>query len=243
MSLIQDSPCFQNNSANKQMAISPQLAITLFLFSHFGSAASVDAVAQWAGCSTGAIVNSTHHVIRAFLLLHDQAIRWPNADEKQEASDWVGSISCHAWRPGYCMVNGTLIPLVSKPGHFGEQFFDHKSNYSLSLMVSSIFTHGSLNLFILQLITLPNFCIIDYVLGPPGSVHDSTAFKESHVFKELGRLFHDGEWLWADSVYTLLPWCIMPYKRPQSLVPYNCQFNYHLSTVSCFFKFLFTYIT
>ncbi len=34
------------------------------------------------------------------------------------------------------MVDGTLIPLVSKPGHFGEQFFDHKSNYSLSLTVS-----------------------------------------------------------------------------------------------------------
>ena len=57
---------------------------------------------------------------------------------RSEASDWVESVSCHAWRPGYCMVNGTLIPLTSKPGHFGEQFFDHKSNYSQSLMVSSI---------------------------------------------------------------------------------------------------------
>ncbi len=33
------------------------------------------------------------------------------------------------------MVDGTLIPLASKPGHFGEQFFDCKSNYSLSLTV------------------------------------------------------------------------------------------------------------
>ncbi len=24
----------------------------------------------------------------------------------------------------FCMVDGTLIPLASKPGHFGEQFFD-----------------------------------------------------------------------------------------------------------------------
>ena len=112
-------------------------------------------------------------------------------------------------------------------------------------MVSSIFTHGSLNLLVLQLITitLPNLHIINYVLGPPGSVHDSMAFKESHVFKESGQLFHDGEWLWADSAYALLPWCIMPYKQPQSLVPHNCQFNYHLLTVSHFFKFLFTYIT
>ena len=34
------------------------------------------------------------------------------------------------------MVDGMLIPLASKPGHFGKQFFDRKSNYSLSLMVS-----------------------------------------------------------------------------------------------------------
>ena len=68
------------------------------------------------------------------------------------------------------------------------------------------------------------------------------AFKESYAFKGSGRLFCDGEWLWADLAYALLPWCIMPYKQPQSLVPHNCQFNYHLSTVSLF-SFLFTYIT
>src|SRR5260221_3886172 len=95
----------------------------------------------------------------------------------------------------------------------------------LVLWYVPIFMHGSPELILLQLITLPNLRIIDYVLGPPGSVHDSTAFKES------GQLFCDGEWLWADSAYTLLLWCMVPYKRPQSLVPYNCQFNYHLSTV------------
>src|SRR5258707_14923642 len=48
-------------------------------------------------------------------------------------------MSCHAWRPCFCMVDGTLIPLASKPGLFGEQFFDCKSNYSLSLMVCAHF--------------------------------------------------------------------------------------------------------
>src|SRR5258708_6871461 len=139
VSLIQDSPRFQNDSQNEQMPVPSQLAIALFHFGHFGSDASVDAVAQWAGCSAGAVINSTCCIIKAFLLLHDQAIRWPNADEKQEASDWVESMSCHAWRPSFCMVDGTLIPLASKPGHFGEQFFDRKSNYSLSLMVCAHF--------------------------------------------------------------------------------------------------------
>ena len=55
--------------------------------------------------------------------------------------------------------------------------------------------------------------------------------KESHAWKESDLLFHDGEWLWADSAYALTPWCIIPYKCPQSLVLANCQFNYHLSKV------------
>jgi hypothetical protein len=71
------------------------------------------------------------------------------------------------------------------------------------------------------------------VLGPPGSTHDLTAFKESCALKDAAQLFHEGEWLWADSVYALSPWCMVPYKHPQSLIPSNCQFNYHLSTVSC----------
>ena len=122
--LIQDHPSFHNNSQLDQWPIPYQLAIALFWFGHFGSA--------------GTVINATRRVITAFLPLHDQAIWWPNVDEKQEASDWVESVSCHAWRLGFCMVDGTLIPLASKPGHFGEQFFDCKSNYSLSLMVSTL---------------------------------------------------------------------------------------------------------
>jgi hypothetical protein len=118
------------------MPISHQLAIALYRFGHFGNAASVEKVAQWAGCSVGGVVNATRCVIAAFLPLHDQAIRWPTSGEKRAASDWVESASCHTWRPGFCMVDGTLIPLFSKPGHYGEQFFDRKSNYSLSLTVS-----------------------------------------------------------------------------------------------------------
>ena len=117
------------------MPISYQLAIALFRFGHFGNGSSMEKVAQWAGCSASSVVKATCHVVAAFLLLHDQAIQWPNSEEKYSASDWVESISCHAWRPGFCMVDGMLIPLFSKPGHFGEQFFDHKSNYSLSLTV------------------------------------------------------------------------------------------------------------
>src|SRR6266436_7854728 len=83
----------------------------------------------------------------------------------------------------------------------------------------------------LQLVTLPNLCIIDYVLGLPGSVHNSTAFWQSQAFQESDELFYNGEWLWANSTYGLAPWCIVPYKKSFSLLPENKQFNYHLSRV------------
>jgi hypothetical protein len=135
LSLIEDNPIFHPETNAPTLPISYQLAITLYRFGHFGNAASVKKIAQWAGCSEGAVVNATCHVIRAFLPLHNQTIRWPTAQEKHDASNWVESVSCHAWRSGYCMVDGTLIPLATKPGHYGEQFFDRKSNYSLSLTV------------------------------------------------------------------------------------------------------------
>jgi len=64
----------ESNTQGRTLTVPSQLAITLFHFGHFGSAASVDAIAQWAGCSAGAVVNSTCCIIKAFLLLHDQAI-------------------------------------------------------------------------------------------------------------------------------------------------------------------------
>ena len=79
--------------------------------------------------------------------------------------------------------------------------------------------------------TLPNLHIIDYVLGPPGSTHDATAFKESHAYLEQETLFHDGEWIWADSAYGVTSCCIAPYKALAVNIPENCQFNYHLSKV------------
>jgi len=136
LQFIEDHPTFHNNSNNGQWPIPYQLAIALYQFGHFGSAASVEAVTQWAGYSVGEVVKVTCQIMIAFLPLHDQAIHWPNMEEKQEASDWVESVSCQSWWLGFCMVDGMLIPLASKLGHFGKQFFDHKSNYSLSLTVS-----------------------------------------------------------------------------------------------------------
>ena len=133
--LIKHHPVFVSKGPKSQMPIRFQLAVALYRLGNFGSRVTVEAVAQWAGFSAGAVVKATRRVSEAFLSLHDIAIRWPTAEEKSAAADWIEEQTCTAWRPGFAMVDGTLIPLHAKPGHFGEQFFDRKSNYSLNLQV------------------------------------------------------------------------------------------------------------
>ncbi|KAJ6540368.1 hypothetical protein B0H19DRAFT_959538 [Mycena capillaripes] len=140
VSRIEDHPIFSNNSPKPQTPVYIQLAIALYRFGHDENAASVESIAQWAGVSVGVVVKSTRRVIIAFLqlILHDSVIRWPTEDEKEEAKDWVEAASCEEWRGGFCMVDGTLIPLFEKPGHHGEVYFDRKSNYSLNVQVRII---------------------------------------------------------------------------------------------------------
>jgi hypothetical protein len=134
---IEGDPIFVSDGPQDQMPLDEQLAITLFRFGHHGNAASVEAIAQWAGTSAGMVVNATRRMITAFLTLHDTVIRWPSAREKEDAKEWVEAATCVAWRNGYIFVDGTLVPLADKPGYHGEAYFDRKSNYSLNVQVSN----------------------------------------------------------------------------------------------------------
>ena len=88
------------------------------------------------GVSAGMVVKATRHVIVAFLSLHDKVIRWLSVAEKEAAKEWVEVASCVAWRDGWLLVDGTLVPLADKPAFHGEAYFDCKSNYSLNIQVS-----------------------------------------------------------------------------------------------------------
>lgn len=128
---------FSNNSNNEQMPVDHQLAITLFRFGHSGNGASVARVAAWAGYSTGAVLHATKRIMIALLRrdVQREVFTFPTAEEKEEAKKWVEAQSCKAWRGGWLMVDGTLIPLYARPYWYGESYFDRKSNYSLNIQV------------------------------------------------------------------------------------------------------------
>jgi hypothetical protein len=93
---------------------------------------------QWARVSSGVVVKCMWKVIVTFLALHDVAVHWLTEKDKERVKEWVESISCAEWCDGFCMVDGTLILLLQKPGHHGEAYFDRKSNYSLNVQVMSM---------------------------------------------------------------------------------------------------------
>jgi hypothetical protein len=204
-----DAPVFANGSTNAQMPVEDQLAIVLFCFGHSGNAAGLQKVANWAGVGKGTITVVTRRVMTAILRpdFMSEFVRMPTAMEKEKAKAWVQSHSCKAWRDGWCMVDGTLVALFDRPFWFGESYFDRKCNYSLNIQVRvSKFIllfrtmNDSLNS---QVVSLPNLRIIDFGYGYTGSTHDSMAWEGTRLAQEHTTLLEDGEFIWADSAYTV----------------------------------------
>ena len=141
---ISDHPIFFNNSTCPQAPVKDQLAITLFCFGHYGNAASLERVRKWAGTSKGLVKLATRRVMTALLSpeFMKDAVRLPTDEEKEEAKEWVEEHSCKAWRDGWCLVDGTLIPLYARPYWYGESYFDRKCNYSLNIQVSLLYSRS-----------------------------------------------------------------------------------------------------
>ena len=92
----------------------------------------------------------------AILSLHQDFIHFNLAspwdrEDKEKAQAYVEEKTCAEWRRGFLTVDGTPFNLFQKPGWYGEGFYDHKSNYSVSNQVfsSKCFIH-KLTLFLVD---------------------------------------------------------------------------------------------
>ncbi|KAK1221165.1 hypothetical protein PQX77_016030 [Marasmius sp. AFHP31] len=191
-------PIFSNDSFLPQMPVEEQLAIALYRFGHYRNAASTVKVALWAGVGFGTVRLVTDRVMLACLdrSFREDTIMKPCDDAKEKAKEWVEHQSCPAWRDGWLMVDGTLVPLSARPAHLGNAWYDRKSNYSMNV----------------QLVSTPDLQIVDYSIGLPGSQHDSTAWSLTDICKDHSTWLADGEWIWADTAYPLRDWCQASYK-------------------------------
>lgn len=150
---------FYNQDEAPQIAVEKQVLITLRRLGTYGNGVSLEKCSHWAGVGKGTIEFITRRVLVAIhtSTLQEDHVRWPPlGPEREEATQWVeDQANSVFWRDGWCMINGTLVPIYTKPHYFGESWYDRKSNYSMNV----------------QIINTPNLKIIDYVSGFVGSRH------------------------------------------------------------------------
>jgi hypothetical protein len=139
LALIQDHHIFQNNSNNPQLPVQIQLAIFLYRAGHYGNGSSPEETAEWAGVSVGTVVNATNRVMVAVLSLHDVAVHYPDAAEKEKTKQWMEDQTCPEWRDGWMVADGTKFPLFERPGLHGDAWFDKNKDYSLDCQVCESF--------------------------------------------------------------------------------------------------------
>lgn len=137
--VIRDHPVCHNDSNNAETPVEEQLAVALYRFGHFGNAASTQKVGLQFGFGYGTVRLFTCRVMAATCSeqFRRSTLRWSSPAAKETAKQWVADQSCPAWRDGWLMVDGTLVPLFQRPGFHGTTFFDRKSNYSLNIQVST----------------------------------------------------------------------------------------------------------
>lgn len=188
LSLITTDEIFMSTSPRGQIAVDIQLAIFLNRLGHYGNASSVEDIADWAGVSSGSVINCTKRCMTAIIKHHDLAMSEPSDREKHLSKEWSERKTIPEWRNGWLAVDGTTFPLFQKPGLHGEAWFDKSSQYSMN------------GQFVML---LHNLRFIDYSLGHTGSAHDSYAFQSTRISSNHQTLIPAGDWMWADSAYPI----------------------------------------
>ena len=110
-------------------------------------------------------------------------------------------------------MDGSIIILRDKPQVNPEAYFSRKKEYGINL----------------QAVCDWNRRFIYVSMGHPAAAHDSTAFKDSRLYKNRSSYFHNHEYLLADKAYSLEKHIIVPYKDLHAQVPSEAAFNYQLS--------------
>lgn len=144
----------------------------------------------------GSVVAFTNRFITAVLSLEKRVLFWPGLSERKQIASRIfketGFPSCIGF------VDGTLIPLDTKPPWSGEDFYSRKNIYCLSAMI------------VCDDQKLIRYCYTEWA----GSSHDARVFANSNLSRFLSRFFEGDEYLLADSAYVSTEQIVPAYKKP-----------------------------
>ena len=138
LQLIENHHIFLNHTNNGQTPVEQQLAVTLYQMGCYGNAASVEDIAQIAGCSEGSVDNYTDQCFTAIESLHDLFVHKLTAAEKEVEKKWMDENLGFKgkWQDGWLMYDGTIVVVFQKPGLNRNTYYTQKGNYRLNVQVS-----------------------------------------------------------------------------------------------------------
>ncbi|KAJ1042465.1 hypothetical protein NDA10_007101 [Ustilago hordei] len=139
--------------------VQQQVAVGLYRLGWSGNGGGVCDVAFACGCSRGSVHVWTDRTIAGLYKLNSEVVTFATEDEHAKAKAWVADKSgVEEWSRGWLVVDGTHINLAWKPALNAREHYSYKGDYTFNI----------------ALVFLPHsLCIVELVVGHPGSSHDA----------------------------------------------------------------------
>lgn len=211
VNLIKDASVFKSRGRKPQKPVADQLKVALHRFCHDGSLSSLNAVGRQLGVSVGSVVRYTRRCASALCSLKKDVVRWTTTE--QEKSRIKRHLGKGRFSDAIGAVDGTMIPIFRAPTLSRDTFATRKSNFAMG--ATGVADHRSMFTF--------------FYTGYVGTKHDSSAYKDTPLYKKKEDYFSGGEYLLADAAYALTPTVIAAYKGRHQPPPRQ-QFNKALSS-------------
>jgi hypothetical protein len=149
-------------------------------------------------------------IVKALRLLARQFIKWPNQQEMQQIEN--GFYQMSGIRKIIGAIDGTYIK-IDAPAADQDAYINRKCYHSITL----------------QAICDNKMRFIDCFAGYPSSVHDARIFRNSPIYKSIRvnsePYFPNDQFILGDKAYPSMSWCLVPYKRSQSMTAEQIRFN------------------
>lgn len=204
--LLKDHPSFKKSGerAADPKPAEHQLLVLLKYFGSEGNAASSFNLSSFFGISTGAVNDCRLAALEALVSLEERTCFWPSAEERKQISRRIREDYLFPNCVG--IIDGTLLPLSSRPLVHGENYLSRKRFYAVVMLV----------------VCDDQARILYYQVGWPGSVHDNRVWRTCKLFKKHGHMFSPREYLLGDSAFTASDIMIPPFKStPGTSLPSN----------------------
>ncbi|SAM82609.1 uncharacterized protein UBRO_20707 [Ustilago bromivora] len=138
--------------------VQQQVAVGLYWLGQSGNGGGVHDIAFACGCSRGSVHKWTDRTIAGLYELNSKVVTFATEDKCAKAKAWVADKSgVEEWSRGWLVVDGTHINLAWKPALNACEHYSYKGDYTFNI----------------ALVFLPHsLCIVELVVGHPGSSHD-----------------------------------------------------------------------